>query len=432
MRRSAFFRAQDRRRSGRSCPGPDPTPTNRMKTNRRIVQFGFLALTLIGVFVVKGNAERWCPFGGVEAAYTYIQEGDMVCSLGVSNFYVLGAVLLMALLLRRAFCGYMCPIGAISEWLQSGARRVGIKRLNVPHRLDRVLSKLKYVVLLIILYFTWKHGELEFRVADPCYALISRHGEDITFWAYVVAGAIVVGSLFVIMPFCRWLCPMAAVFNLFSRVGLTRVRRDGQTCIDCGLCAKACPMAIPVDKVGQVTAARCLSCLNCVEVCPERKSGALTWGPPRSLGKPWPQTALISIMLVLVAGAVAVAYAFPLPSYIHVADDRGPAPAETATVDLGIHNLGCRGNASLFTYFLERDDAYEVPGYLKVEAWPGPGIAAARIIYDPAQTDVEAIKEAITEPYYDYTNNVWRPSSFEVEGYDPLGLFDEQETDEDG
>ena len=375
---------------------------------------------------MRGNAERWCPFGGVEAIYTYATEGNLVCSLGVSNFYILGAVLLTLLLLRRAFCGYACPIGAISEWLQAGAERLGVQSARVPYAADRVLAKLKYAVLAIILYFTWSHGELEFRVADPCYALISRHGEDITFWAYVVAGAIVIGSLFVTVPFCRWLCPLAAVMHPFSRFGLTRIKRDEDACIDCGLCSKVCPTAIPVDKVAQVTAARCMSCLSCVEVCPRDAEGALGWGPPKALGRFWPQAALIAILLGCLTGAVAAVYVFPLPSFIQVAEGRNDAPMETATVELKVGNLGCRGNASLFCYFLERDDEYEVQGYLKTEAWPGPGIAPARIIYDPSRTDEAAIKEAITEPYYDPVAGVWRASPFEIEGHDPLGLFEDE------
>jgi ferredoxin len=392
-----------------------------MKTTRRAVQLGFLVLTVVGVFIVRGNAERWCPFGGVEALYTYAAEGNMICSLGMSSFYILGGVLLVTLILRRAFCGYACPIGAISEWLQAGAKRLGLKPGTVPYRLDRGLAKLKYGVLAIILYFTWTYGELEFRVADPCYALISRHGEDITIWAYVVSAAIVIGSLFVVMPFCRWLCPLAAVFHPFSRFGLTRVKRDEDACTDCGLCSQVCPTAIPVARLKEVKAARCLSCLSCVEVCPRDAEGAICWGPPKMLGRSWPQAALIAILLVCLTGAVAAVYAFPMPSFIQVAEGRGRAPVESATVELGIHNLGCRGNASLFCYFLERDDEYEVPGYLKTEAWPGPGIARVRITYDPAQTDEAAIKEAITEPYFDERERIWRPSPFEIDGYDLLG-----------
>jgi ferredoxin len=391
-----------------------------MKRTRRLVQFGFVALTVIGVFVVKGNAELYCPFGGVEAAYTYIREGNMLCSLGVSNFYVLGAVLLTALLLRRAFCGYACPIGAISEWLQAGGQRLGIRPVRVPYRLDRGLALLKYGVLAIILYFTWTAAELEFRRADPCYALISRHGEDITFWAYVVSGAIVVLSLLMVMPFCRWFCPMAAVMHPLSRFGLTRVRRHDDACLNCGRCAKVCPTAIKVDEVEQVTAARCLSCLNCVEVCPREKQGALTWGPPKVVGRAWPQAALIAILLFCLAGAVGMAYVLPIPSFRAVAADRGPMPQTTAVVELQVNELGCRGNASLFMYFVERDDEFAIPGYVGVEAWPGPGYVPLRITYDPARTDEGAIREAITEPYFD--GEIWRPSPFGIEGYDPLDL----------
>ena len=76
-----------------------------MTRTRRIVQIVFLLLTVVGVFVMRGNAERWCPFGGVEAIYTYAREGNMLCSLGTYNFFILGGVLLSALLVRRAFCG---------------------------------------------------------------------------------------------------------------------------------------------------------------------------------------------------------------------------------------------------------------------------------------------------------------------------------------
>jgi ferredoxin len=234
----------------------------------------------------------------------------------------------------------------------------------------------------------------------------------------VVAGGIVIGSLIMVMPFCRWLCPLAAVLNPFSRFGLTRVRRHEETCVDCGKCADACPMAIPVDKVRQVTVARCLSCLDCVGACPVKKGGAVSWGPGGRLGRRWSVGILITILLSCTATAVAASYLFPLPSFIKT---RGEEPVATRTVELRIHNLACRGNANLLTYYLERDDAFEIRGYLKLEAWPGPGAARARITYDPARCDESAIKQAITEPYYDAVQAFWRFSPFEVEGYDPIG-----------
>ena len=388
-----------------------------MTRTRRVVQFGFLLIVLVGVYVVGAHCERWCPFGGVEALYTYVHEGNLVCSLGTANFFILGGVLAMTLLMRRAFCGYACPIGTISESLHAVARRLRLPEIGVPLWLDRCLALLKYGLLAVILWFTWRTGELIFRGFDPCYALISRHGEDITVWTYVAAGAVVVGSLFLMLPFCRWLCPLAAVLNPFSRFAVARVRRDAVSCRDCGLCAKRCPAGIPVDQVAQVTHARCIACLQCVDSCPHRQTRPLTWGPPQRWRTAWPQIAIVLTVLLCTSAAVAASYLFPLPSFIKT---RGTAPAEAAEVQLRVSNLACRGNANLLCYFLERDDMFAVPGYLKVEAWPGPESAPVRVTYDPAQIDETRIRQAIVEPYYEIANEKWRMSPFAIEGYDPL------------
>lgn len=390
-----------------------------MQITRRTIQFSFLALTLAAVFALGIHVEQWCPFGGVEAIYTYATEGNMICSLGTSNFFALGGVVLTALLLRRAFCGFLCPIGTISEALRSAAGRLRIPAVRTPPLLDRGLGLLKYGVLAAILYFTWRAGELLFRGYDPCYALISRHGADITVWAYIVSGAIAGASLVISLPFCRWFCPLAAVLHPFSQFGLTRIKRNPEACTACRRCAKACPMDIPVDRVEQVTSAACLSCLQCVDACPHRRSHALSWGPPNLLGRRWPQAALVLILLACTAGAVSAAYLFPMPSFVK---SRGGASPRTASVELKVGDLTCRGRANLFFWYLDRDDMFRVPGYLKVEAWPAPSLADVRITYDPAQTDAEAIRQAITEPYYNLGEDLWRPSPFRIEGYDPLGL----------
>jgi hypothetical protein len=63
---------------------------------------------------------------------------------------------------------------------------------------------------------------------------------------------------------------------------------------------------------------------------------------------------------------------------------------------------------------------FTVKGYLKVEAWPGEEWAPVHVTYDPAQTDEDAIKQAIVEPYYEVAGDWWRMSPFSIAGYDPL------------
>ena len=190
-----------------------------MLKTRIAVQLLFLAVTLAGVFVLRGNAELWCPLGGVEALYGYVTEGHMICSLGVSNFYVLGAVLAMTVLVRRAFCGYMCPVGTVSEWFHAAAKRLRLPTLKVTGLGDRALAMLKYSVLAAILFLTWRGGELSFRGFDPCYALISRHGADITLWAYIVGGVILAAS---------------AVTHVAVLPLAVSVRRRAQSCFEHG------------------------------------------------------------------------------------------------------------------------------------------------------------------------------------------------------
>ena len=390
-----------------------------MSRTRRWIQGALLGLVIASVLTGGVNCERWCPFGGVEGLYTYALEGNMVCSLSTSNFFILVGVLVSTLLLRRAFCGYMCPLGTISEWVYATGRHWKMPALKVPPKVERYLALLKYLGLAVILALTWRAGELIFRGFDPCYALISRHGADITHWAYVVSGGIVFASLFLSLPFCRWLCPFAAVLNPFSRFAVSRIVRHTESCRDCGLCAKKCPMAIPVDRLDRVTAARCTSCLNCVTVCPagRAETPALTWGFPRPVDRRWARAALLTVLLVCTSAAVAGAYLFPLPSFIK---SRGTPPRQMASVTLDVENLTCRGRANLLVYFLERDDLFAVPGYLKLEAWPQTGWAPIRISYDPELTDETALLQAITEPYFESAAGHWRSSPFRIAGYDPL------------
>ena len=379
---------------------------------RAPVQLAFLALVVGGVYFVGGNAERWCPFGGAEAIYTYTTEGNLPCSLGVSNLFMLGGVLTSVLLLRRAFCGYACPIGALSEWTQRIALHLGLRRREVPRRMDALLSVLKYGVLALLLLLTWRTGELVFRGYDPCYALISRHGEDITSWAYAIGGGVLLLSIFVSVPFCRWLCPLGALLNPLSRFGWWRVRREPAACSGCTMCTRVCPMAIPVHEVEEVRHARCTACMECVGACPRQDRGALSAGAagfrPRQ-----PRAVVVLTLVALLAAPVAAALLMPLPSFRWT---QGTAPATTAEVELEIEGLTCRGTANLLVYFLTRDDDLMLGSYTHLEAWPGPGTARAVVHFDPREVDAEDVRQALTEPYFETAIEQWRMSPFRIVG----------------
>ncbi len=141
----------------------------------------------------------------------------------------------------------------------------------------------------------------------------------------------------------------------------------------------------------------------------------MTWGPAGGPGSRWPSAVLVLVLLACTSAAVAASHVFPLPSFVKT---RGQPCEVTATSDMDIVGLTCRGKATQLMYFLERDDIFAPAGYLRLEAWPGPGAAKARITYDPSQCDENTLRQAIVEPYYDAYGAVWRLSPFMISGYD--------------
>ena len=94
----------------------------------------------------------------------------------------------------------------------------------------------------------------------------------------LVLGVIILGALVIPMMFCRYLCPMGAVFDPFSRLGVIKIVRNESTCTSCGKCSKACVQDIPVQTVRVVRDRDCTNCLECIDACPEKETLQLRAG----------------------------------------------------------------------------------------------------------------------------------------------------------
>jgi polyferredoxin len=215
--------------------------------------------------------EAYCPFGGAEALYGLFTTNNYTCALGEANMAMFFALIAMVVLSKKSFCGWICPIGAISEVLN----RIGFKMRNKKHylseRADKILRLLRYPVLIIVLYYTYKIGDLIFRGYDPFYLLFSGFGHgSLGLLSIVIISAVLLAGFFISMPFCRYFCPLGAFQDLLSWAGITKIYRNGETCTDCGICDRACPQLIPVSTKEKVKHIDCTNCLECIEVCPVR------------------------------------------------------------------------------------------------------------------------------------------------------------------
>lgn len=215
--------------------------------------------------------EAYCPFGGAESLWGLFHDGQFSCALGPLNLSLMLALIGLTIFSKKSFCGWGCPIGFLGELAGRLGGKIMKKRLRVAPRANGYLKLLRYAVLALALFFTYRAGELILRGYDPFYLIFSGLGHGSSgIISLVVLIATAVGALIVPMLFCRYLCPMGAIFDPFSRIGLIRIVRDDSKCTACGECSYVCMYDIPVDTLPAVRHRDCTNCLECVDACPEK------------------------------------------------------------------------------------------------------------------------------------------------------------------
>ena len=227
-----------------------------------------IAIPILG----SASVHSLCPFGGVVTIYTLLTTGRFVQKIHQSAIVMLGVVGVTSVLFGSAFCGWICPLGAIQEWIGKLGRKLFKRKYNhvIPAKLDRVLRLFKYVVLVWVIYVTAVSAKLVFANYDPYHALFNFWSGEVVWQAFVVLGLTLGGALIIERPWCRYACPLGAMLGLTNKISFFRIKRNATTCISCSKCDRACPMKIEVSTAGKVRDLECNSCLKCTSenACP--------------------------------------------------------------------------------------------------------------------------------------------------------------------
>lgn len=230
-----------------------------------------------------------CPFGGLESLYQIFTAGSYISKIFTGTLVLFFITLVLAVLFRRSFCGIICPFGAIQEFFAKIGSLIFKKKLIMPPTIDHTLRYLKYVILIITVVFAWITAGLWMSPYDP-WAAYSHLPEGISnVWAESPVGLIlliitVLGSILYDRFFCKYLCPMGALYAIVGKLSPFKVVRKEELCIGCGMCSKVCPVNIDVQSASKITSAECISCGLCVLDCPvegalENKIGKRTIKP---------------------------------------------------------------------------------------------------------------------------------------------------------
>jgi len=250
----------------------------RARRRRRIVQAAFfvlVALISMNHFLAESGREipilgsaslhAICPFGGVVSIIQFATDGTFAQKTHESSWILMWIGFGVALLFGPAFCGWICPFGTFQEWIGKIGQRIMKKRYNrvVPAGVDRVLRYARYGVLAWVVYMTAATGKLVFAEYDPYFTLFNLWTGEVAVIGYGIFAVVVLLSLVVERPFCKYACPYGAVLGVFNLFRIFGIKRQASTCIDCGLCDKSCPMNINVSGAGVIRDHQCITCLEC-------------------------------------------------------------------------------------------------------------------------------------------------------------------------
>ena len=256
--------------------------TLKPQTTRRLAQIvslalalGFLALVILGT---RFTIHQACPYAvvcfGLSGA-NFLRVGGWVMSAAIITGL---AILVFTMFRGREFCSWLCPFGTAQELISSTRGKRRRVRQRTPLYVDRKLAWLKYLILLATATLTISGLNYLFIRLCPFQGLsllpkLFTPGLAVTL-------LVLTGSLFWERPWCRYLCPYAALMNIFQGLGeligvrRKKIRRNLERCTDCGLCSLHCPMNIKLGEDEYVRDRNCIHCGICAESCP--KPGTIT------------------------------------------------------------------------------------------------------------------------------------------------------------
>ena len=273
-------------------------------------------------FARPAGVEGWLPIAGL-MNLKYLLLTVSMPVVHPASLVLLTSFLGISLLLRKAFCSWLCPVGTVSEYLWKLGRKIFKRNFALPRWADLPLRSLKY---LLLGFFAW--AVLNMSAADIDAFQRSPYGlivdvRMLNFFRFlgttaaVVIGILVLLSIFVQNFWCRYLCPYGALLGMASLASPAKIKRYAEPCIDCGKCAKACPSSLAVDQLITIRSAECTGCLECVAICPAKD--ALHLELPRKTRVPtWAVAAAVALIFfgAVTAAKLAKHWDTRVPDYV--------------------------------------------------------------------------------------------------------------------
>jgi polyferredoxin len=252
------------------------------------------------------GVEGFLPIGALMGWKYFFTTGTWD-SIHPASMVFLGFAFLISFLLRKAFCSWFCPVGALSEGLWKWGESFREKPLQPPPWVDIPLRSVKYLLLGFFVYVILQMSPADIRaffespyykIADVKMLYFFTKISALSATVLLILGLL---SFFIRNFWCRYACPYGALMGLAAIFSPSRIRRNTEACIHCDQCSRACPFHLPVSGKQQIRSPECTGCLDCVNICPAKDALVFkTLVPSKSFTPSWMGGGILTLFAVLV------------------------------------------------------------------------------------------------------------------------------------
>ena len=216
-------------------------------------------------------------FHALKDVVVALVSGTFTFASASGSLAILVVILGVTALWGRFFCGYLCTFGALQELLAFAGRKLLPELKKVPETGDRILKYVKYGILFALVLFVWTLQLPVDSTLSPWGVFGALLSGNMTVMADAVPTvgfglllAILALSLFVERAFCRYFCPLGALFTPLSAARLFRIRRLETACTGGQACTRSCAMGVTVHETPFVRSGECIDCMRCLGACQPR------------------------------------------------------------------------------------------------------------------------------------------------------------------
>jgi polyferredoxin len=257
------------------------------------------------------SVDAFLPIAGLMSFKYFLFTGNIE-PFHPAALVMFGAILSVSLIMKKGFCGWICPVGTISQVFWMAGEKIFGRNFRMKEYADVSFRSLKYIVMalfLLLIGVAMKPNMMVLFFVSDYYKVADVRTME--FFTKMSSTAFLVllgiGGLSIVYKnfWCRYLCPYGALLGLLSRISPVKIRRNVEACTHCGSCSRNCPSLIDVEKHDAVNSAECFSCLTCVSHCPSNGALEVTvkTGKTRRAFRPFLYPVILLLLFYLVIGA---------------------------------------------------------------------------------------------------------------------------------